>query len=96
MKSEEEKIKYLKFLLKKKPFVQRWQKKALTYLLSVVAPKLASTKDYYDIENFHQIIKHLNEPFQPCANWIDNYDDFFVKFIIIQVRTFNLIRKTLA
>lgn len=86
----------LKFLIKKKSFVDKWRNKALQYILHDVGPKLSNELDYYLIEDYYQVIRQLNEPFQPCMNHFDKYNEMFVLLTITHVRVINIIRKVLG
>jgi len=92
----EEQLNHLKFLIKKKPFVDKWRKKTLRFLLTVIGPKLSNELDYYLIEDYYQVIRQLNEPFQPCMNHYDKYSKMFVFLVITNVRAINIIRKVLG
>jgi hypothetical protein len=94
-KKETEILLRLQFLLKKKKFIDKWRNKSLRFLLTEIGPKLSNTLDYYLIEDYYQVIKQLNEPFQPCMNYYEKYNNMFVSLIITQVRTIRIIRKVL-
>lgn len=86
----------LPFLISKERFVNRWKAKALKYLLAEVAPRLASKQDYYQIEQFHQVIRRLNEPFQPCGNqYTLARDQYVVGVPITCMKVTGLIRRVM-
>lgn len=82
----------LKFLISKKPFINKWRKKALTYLLNEIAPKLSNELNYYLIQDFNKIINSLNKPFQPCANSFKKYEEMYYGLLITEIEVFCFIR----
>src|SRR5574343_736547 len=90
-----EQLEHLKFLIRKKPLIDKWKNKALKYLLVNIAPIISKNLDYYLLEEFHTVIKELNKPYKPCVNHYEKYKNMFVSLIITEVKVFSLIREVL-